>query len=710
MWPHNSFGINGPFPSGFNQEDFLYPPKTFQNSSGPLDHNSSTLPPDNLSDIGNANAQSYHGFTKNSFQSEPDVLNQSKQGQNSHAGNPIVQCTSRPLSNVQASNLRPSAPQISSRAAELKAQLLARRANPSNSPGINSITKSDINDSVNGARQDISQAPNSISKPSSTPSISENQDKPLNLSDLILQYSDSKSRAEAKKNQEVQKSLENNENTTVKPNTPVPIPPRESQAPTSKNTPLAKKNGTVLKKKSNNKLINKECGRKVDTKVSDPETSEGEIIENVDMLEDASTGKLKEVPLITSVSRNEERPSRTSFMDLTTSAYENSGPSEGSILQSSGSPTSPNQIHSTLGCKPTYTNQRSDDKNYPVGPRSEQKTKPVPERQNQSRHDTRMDEIQKSEVCIQSGRTEPGRQKQLLMRERESDRESRTATYPALQDVLLHDVDLKEWLEITGFNNKPYRDKILGRRRAIAALDAQREKLIAEIEAEERGGIPIQSQPFSSSMLPPPIPISKPGERFASTPTTSNISNVPYERHNIASNKRSFSQSQDYSLENGPGKIARTDNINYSQWAKDDLSFDSRRPRSSGHDNGSRQILDHYDDLPRANANSSRESPIFVASERKSPSRINGYENDPYDEDEISETGTRSLEGRRNHRGRAFDSKHRGRGRARGRGEIRDSRDSPEPRSELSSSSLKTANSRPNKASRAASRGSRGNH
>ncbi|POS84327.1 hypothetical protein EPUL_004203 [Erysiphe pulchra] len=684
MWPHNQFGINGQFPSGFNQEDFLYPQKTFQNPSGLLDHNSSAPPPENIPDISNANGQNYHGFMKNNFQSEPDVLNQSKQSQNSQAAKPIVQGASRPLSNVQASNLRPSAPQISSRAAELKAQLLARRANPSNSPGSNPITKSDVNDSVNVARQDKSQAPDSINKPSSTPSISENQDRPLNL--------------------------KNNQTTAVKPNTPVPALPRESQSSASKNTPLAKKNGSVSKKKSNNKLNNKDYSRKVDNKVSDPETSEGEIIENVDLVENKSTGKLKEVPPIKSVSRNEERPVRTSFMDLTTNTQENSGSSEGSILHCSGSPTSPNQANSSVGCKPAYTNQRFDDKNYPVGPKSEQKIRPIPESQNQSRHDIRTDEIQKSEVCIQSRRVEPGRQKQPPVRERESDRESRISTYPALQDVLLHDVDLKEWLEITGFNNRPYRDKILGRRRAIAALDAQREKLIAEIEAEERGGIPIQSQPFSSSMLPPPIPISKPGDRLGFTSTASNISTVPYERHNIGPNKRSFSQSQDHWLENGPGKIARTDNINYSQWTKDELSSDSRRPRSSGHDTASRQVFDHYDDMSRANANSSRESPIFVASERKSPSRVSGYENDPYDEDEISETGTRSFEGRRNHRGRGFDSKHRGRGRARGRGEIRDSRDSPEPRSEVSSSSLKTANSRPNKASRAASRGSRGNH
>ncbi|KHJ33950.1 hypothetical protein EV44_g1136 [Erysiphe necator] len=700
MWPQNSFGINGSFPSGFNQDDFLYPSKSFQNTTGPIEQHPSGSIPDNLTDFSTVNGQNFHGFVKNSFQSEPDMMNQSKQNLNSNPTNPIAQIAPRPISSLQASNPRPSAPQISSRAAELKAQLLARRANPSNSPGTNPNAKPNGNEGVDGASQEKPLASNSLNKSSSTTLAAEKQDQPLNLSDLILQYSDSKAKTEAKI------TKENNQIASTKPNTPSSAPPKEDPNSAIKSTQLGKKNGTLMKKKSGNKLNSKDYERNVDAKLSDPETSEGEIIENADISENIISGNCKEEHARKSISRNEERPLRTSYMDLTTSSHEDPNPSEGFVLLCPDSPASSIQMQSNAGGKPMYTNQRFDEKNYPVGPKSEQRSKPIPERQNQSRHDTRTEEIQKAEVCVQSGRVEPSRQKQPPLR----DRESRIATYPTLQDVLLHDVDLKEWLEITGFNNRPYRDKILSRRRAIAALDAQREKLIAEIEAEERGGIPIQSQPFSSSMLPPPIPISKPGDRFGTMPPATTTSTVPYERQNVAPNKRSFSQSQDYWLENGPGKIARTDNMNYSSWAKDELSSDIRRPRSSGHDTAIRHVIDHYDDSSRANANSNRDSPIYVASERKSPPRVSGYENDPYDEDEISETGTRSFEGRRNHRGRAFDSKHRGRGRARGRGELRDSRDSPEPRSEVSSSNLKTANSRPNKASRAASRGSRGNH
>ncbi|OBT59794.1 hypothetical protein VE03_10738, partial [Pseudogymnoascus sp. 23342-1-I1] len=50
---------------------------------------------------------------------------------------------------------------------------------------------------------------------------------------------------------------------------------------------------------------------------------------------------------------------------------------------------------------------------------------------------------------------------------------------PTLEALLPY---LREWLEITGYYNAPFRDKILSRRRAIAALDAQRMKLVAEME------------------------------------------------------------------------------------------------------------------------------------------------------------------------------------------------------------------------------------
>ncbi|RFU31657.1 hypothetical protein B7463_g4696, partial [Scytalidium lignicola] len=94
---------------------------------------------------------------------------------------------------------------------------------------------------------------------------------------------------------------------------------------------------------------------------------------------------------------------------------------------------------------------------------------------------------------------------------------------PTLEQLLPFDGDLKEWLEITGFHNVDYRDKILSRRRAIAALDAQREKLLAEMEAEERGVVPVVSgaNQIRSSILPLPIvPRSSQQESSPATPVT----------------------------------------------------------------------------------------------------------------------------------------------------------------------------------------------
>ncbi|KAH8811990.1 YT521-B-like domain-containing protein [Xylogone sp. PMI_703] len=92
---------------------------------------------------------------------------------------------------------------------------------------------------------------------------------------------------------------------------------------------------------------------------------------------------------------------------------------------------------------------------------------------------------------------------------------------PSLEQLLPFDDDLREWLEITGFHNIAYRDKILSRRRAIAALDAQREKLLAEMEAEERGAVPIiGSAGQTRSSIPPPPIIPRQNESSPATPIT----------------------------------------------------------------------------------------------------------------------------------------------------------------------------------------------
>ncbi|TQS34346.1 hypothetical protein Golomagni_05273 [Golovinomyces magnicellulatus] len=707
MWPHNSFGINGPYSNGFNQDEYMYP-TNFQHTNGPLEPHFPGTKHDVLLGLSASNSQNNQGFDKNSFQADMESFNQSTFDVNSQVANPIVQCAPRPLSTVQPNNpnSRPSAPQISSRAAELKAQLLARRANSSNSPNSKPVSKTDTDVNVNGTRQEKPETTNSARQSPSTPLINEKQDQQqLNLNDLISQYSASKSKTEKKKDKE------NSNVNSGKPKTPGTTHPKdssESQTPSNKNTPGVNKAAFIPKKKSNTKLNSKDHGRKVETKVSDPETSEGEIIEG-ESSKSSNTKNFKEIDVSKNFLKDGDKSSRVISRDQTTSLPQDSNPHEKSAVHHLGSQT---QKQGTSDSKISEHDLRPDDKKYPVpvGPKADNRSKHIPDRHGQSRREANIEVTHNSEVRVQPSRAESSRQKPPPLREQEP----RAVNPPTLEDLLPHDVDVREWLEITGYHNKPYRDKILGRRRAIAALDAQREKLIAEIEAEERGGIPVvvPTQLFSSSMLPPPIPNYKTGDRIGTISIAKTSSPAPLERHQIASNKRSYSSSQDSWQENGPGKIARTDNMNYSPRNKEEQSFDSRRPRSSDRETSNRQVPDRQNDYTRPCANNNRDSktsPSSAVFERKSPARVGGYENDPYDEEDISETGNRSFESQGNHRGRAIDTKNRGRGRARGRSDVRDSRDSPELRGE-GPSSFKNTNGRPNKNVRGASRGSRGNH
>lgn len=138
-----------------------------------------------------------------------------------------------------------------------------------------------------------------------------------------------------------------------------------------------------------------------------------------------------------------------------------------------------------------------------------------------------------------------------------------------------HNDDLREWLEITGYHNGPYRDKILKRRRAIAELDAQRSRLVAEIEADERAGIAVTAGPINTSsvMLAPPLP-NKVAVRADPVQKPDPAESEPY-RDYVDSIKRSYSDIQDSYDENG---LRKTQRIHGRGSREDDTT--SQRPRS----------------------------------------------------------------------------------------------------------------------------------
>jgi hypothetical protein len=263
--------------------------------------------------------------------------------------------------------------------------------------------------------------------------------------------------------------------------------------------------------------------------------------------------------------------------------------------------------------------------------------------------------------------------------QREENDRPRGQIPPTLQQLLPHDENLREWLDITGYHNTPYRDKILSRRRAIAALDAQREKLLAEMAAEERGVPVAGSQTPNPSMLPPPIP-NKLGGRIDSLVVPGNAAQDT-QRYRVVSNKRHYSDLQDPRLEASSGKIARVDDRGHGPRIKDEEDTDYRRPRSSGFDSARRSSFDRRDEReairydegrPRSRGRSRErdDSPGRRAHESRPLARTRSYEPDDFhDRDDYHDRGPRgAYEVRGNYRGRAYDSNYRGRGRGRGRG------------------------------------------
>ena len=161
--------------------------------------------------------------------------------------------------------------------------------------------------------------------------------------------------------------------------------------------------------------------------------------------------------------------------------------------------------------------------------------------------------------------------------------------HEVLAALLTRDENLREWLEITRYHDAPHRDRILNRRRAIAALDAQKAKLLAEIEAEERAAVnpTVPGLAPFAAMPPPPLPLQ--------TPSTaeSSISQVPSLRgeaspvaktpipqgERAASNKRPHSDTQERRQDNH-SKVARIDIREPAPRVKEEVPEGSRRPQS----------------------------------------------------------------------------------------------------------------------------------
>lgn len=261
----------------------------------------------------------------------------------------------------------------------------------------------------------------------------------------------------------------------------------------------------------------------------------------------------------------------------------------------------------------------------------------------------------------------------------------------SLEQLLAVDEDLKEWLEITGYHKTEYRNKTLSRRRALAALDAQRakmdeerEKLLQELETHERGGGLLAgstpSKIIPTPMLPPPIPNKTSISPMLPREEALRDNNERPSKQETGT-KRNYDDYRDSRIENSAEKSGRLDEAGRGYRIKSETEDEGRRsypadrelshrhsppPDSRPYHQEDKDISQKDDRIrDRGRSADHAASPGLQAYHSRPPARSM-----PDDIREREDRGERKdprpyvVIG--NYRGRDYDPNYRGRGRGRG--------------------------------------------
>lgn len=571
------------------------------------------------------------------FQSENGLFKQAAFSTNSQTSSSQLQPRPSPLANPT----HPSR-QLNSKAAELKARLLKERERVSSATPSSGMTDHTSKESPR------------------TPVITAGagEEREQNLNELISQYSSKECSTNPETFGSPQKAKAKDSNTNIKKEEGRSAHDRASTASdcSAKSQAHSLGSPTKVSKPANGKMVKNGPTFKSNhaSNGSTPEASEGEIIDDPTLKEAFLPTESKRTQVSAKQINNEgQHIHRPGEEPLSKMPYSR-GSREESL--SGSAPASPQLI----------THSRDDR-------RTEAESWPERRVFRPELRERRISSGKQPYPCREVLNEEYRRIDTRPEHKRENNRASREIkpSIPTLAQLLPYNDDLREWLEITGYHNAPYRDKILNRRRAIAALDAQRNALLAEMEAEERGGPPLAGVP-SSIMLPPPIP-AKSVIRPDTLPSTNVTSSEPH-RDCVVSNKRPYSDLQDE--EGVPKKVLRTDDR--SSRMMEDNDFDQHRSRSRDYESSYRSGDRHpYGDgrgRGRGNSHERDLSPLSRHFESKTLAQVRGYES-PFDDfpdhnERESNREPRPFERRGGYRGRTYDSHHRGRGgRGRRRGE-----------------------------------------
>ncbi|TVY85510.1 Zinc finger CCCH domain-containing protein [Lachnellula suecica] len=636
MWQSNGFGNGASFQNNFNLNDFSSPPYGEPSTPLPGQHTFAQLPFGDGSD----------------FQPEVGLYNQDAYFQNQYAA--PQQHFSPPqfkMSPANNSNIRP-APQINARAAELKAQLLRSKEARGGSatppvPAVGLVTRqtapAEVQDSLRGSPQ--------------TPMTATVTQQ---LDDLISEHSGSKPTTQAS----VKHELPNDKSMASK--RPQQNSTDMNGSAKSQELSLGSPN-KVPKPGINGKSPVQAIGKEnMSRHASHGSISEGEVVEDSPKKTTFPTVPKERQPASKIYTLSDE-PART--LDHRPAKRPTSrGPRDGSPSRRPP-PSNPRGYSQRSEDRHDEPQLQTDRRSYQPNHRPERKSTSDSDRDSRPRWSSRDESRHRPDSVNGHGR--------------EKINKPVKPSIPSLADVLPHDANLKDWLEITGYHNAQYRDRILYRRREIAKLDAAKQKLLAE-EESEKGGLPANLGPQTpSSMLPPPIP-NKAGSKTESAPPPREAVD-DFKRDRVVSNKHGYNDVDDDYDRGSSRKIARTDDREHVSRSKEERSkeeenYDHRRPRSSDFGPSRRSSLDHrderdsarhrYDDDrnsrgPRGSSRDRDVSPGRRAYESRPAARF-GSE-DGHDREEHLQRDERPFVNVGGYRGKAYDPNYRARGRGRGR-------------------------------------------
>ncbi|PQE12204.1 YT521-B-like family protein [Rutstroemia sp. NJR-2017a BVV2] len=650
MWPNNAFNNSGQFQQNFNPEDLSAAPSLPSPFAGATGANFFQQP--NMmqyEDINVDNSNGFHSelpminqaaFAQNQFSNpNPPVTSEGKRIRANSPSSPQFSPSQFISTNNSAAPSTPRATQINARAAELREKLMKQkregRANSATPP-------------VNGPLKSTAPAePASSMRPSSkTPEVAasdERERREKEINDLISDYSASKPTTETRAKRETNSARPNDSALTK-----ISIPTAHFHDPSSE---------TLSQNVNGSTFVNDILAKRGTRHASNGSMSEGEIFDEP-LPKKFPPTEAKGNPVNTKLANTIDKSRK--------SAEEQAARLPSVRTQDEELPPLTRQpFPPPVPAPAPAQTPNPDPPRHRDDRRDENELRPEKSAQMDHQHDRKPHpEFDKRHYDRKNSRDQNDDHRRNDHHDdqaREDVKTIRESQPPKLSQILPYEPDLRMWLEKTGYHDLTYRSKTLTRWEKLQALEAQKAKLIAELQAEDRGGslYALRSLTPASLMQPPVM------AKVESPTTTSD----PL-RERITSNKRTYSEVQDTPEEVNYGKTPRIEDRDSRRSKEEESDYRRRQSPShyelSHHPNGDRESRSHNDEGRHRGRSRSRD--------REMSPGLRTYESRPSQRDRSFDTGSvehRPYEVRGGYRGKAFDPNYRGRGRGRGRGDWR---------------------------------------